>query len=170
MTSQDPYHPQLQPPPAPVHQAHMQPVQPGPPVYGHPQPYPQAPPFYAAHPYWSAPAPVTIDGFAIVQPRLKPIPSGPAVGSLVAGIGAVLGAVPGLLFAAFSPLAGLTFFMSAALFGLGSLFLAIYARRQIRAAQGGVSGKGVALTGLIIAIVALAFAAIVGLISLAATM
>jgi hypothetical protein len=141
--------------------------QPG--LHGYPpQPYPQAPPFYAPH--WSVPAPVTIDGFAIVQPRLKPIPSGPAIGSLIAGIGAILGAVPGLLSAAFSPLAGLTFFMSSALFGLGSLFLAIYARRQIRAAQGGVSGKGVALTGLIIAIIALAFAALVGLIALASSM
>ncbi|SDL62253.1 hypothetical protein SAMN05216298_4563 [Glycomyces sambucus] len=153
-----------------MNQPQMQPAPPGPPVYGYPQqPYPQVPAFYPAHSHWTAPAPVMIDGFPIVQPRLKPIPSGPAIGSLVAGIGAVLGAFPGLIFAAVSPLAGLTFFMSAGLFGLGSLFLAIYARRQIRTAQGGVSGRGLALTGLIIAIVALVFAGLVGLIALLTT-
>ncbi|GAA1678705.1 hypothetical protein GCM10009830_27300 [Glycomyces endophyticus] len=151
-----------------MHQPQLQSAQAGPPVYGQ-QPYPQVPPFHPAHPYWAPPAPVTIDGFALVQPPLKPIPSGPAIGSLIAGIGAVLGAFPGLIFAAVSPLAGLTFFMSAGLFGLGSLFLAIYARRQIRAAQGGVSGKGLAVTGLVIAIVALGFAGLVGLIALASS-
>lgn len=140
------------------------------PVHGYPPPHPQAPQFYPAHPYWSAPAPVTIDGFAIVQPRLKPIPSGPAIGSLIAGIGAVLAALPGLIAAALHPLGGLTFFMSAALFGIGALFLAIAARRQIRTAQGGVSGKGIALTGLILAIIALGLAALVGLIALATSM
>ncbi|MQM25468.1 DUF4190 domain-containing protein [Glycomyces albidus] len=153
-----------------MNQPRMQPVQPGPPVHGHPPQHPQAQYFYPAHPYWSAPAPVTIDGFAIVQPRLKPIPSGPAIGSLIAGIGAVLAALPGLIVAALSPLAGLTFFMSAALFGLGALFLAISARRQIRTAQGGVSGKGLALTGLVLAIIALGLAALVGLIVLVSTM
>jgi hypothetical protein len=145
----------------------QQPLQP---VHGYPPPHPQAPQFYPAHPYWSAPAPVTIDGFLIVQPRLKPIPSGPAIGSLIAGIGGILGAFPGLIVAALSPLAGLTFFMSAALFGIGALFLALSARRQIRTSQGGVSGKGVALTGLILAIIALGLAGLVGLISLAVTM
>ncbi|MEU6246029.1 hypothetical protein [Glycomyces sp. NPDC047010] len=145
----------------------MQPVQPGPPVHGHPQPYQQVPQYHPAA-YWPpVPAPVTIDGFLIVQPRLRPIPSGPAIGSLVAGIGAVLGALPGMLFAIVTPWAGVTFFMSSALFGLGSLFLALHARKQIRNAGGGVSGKGMAVTGMIIAIVALSFAAITGLITTA---
>jgi hypothetical protein len=108
-----------------------------------------------------------IDGFFIVQPRLKPIPSGPAAGSLAAGIAGVLGSLPGLISAAFSPLAGLTFFMFAALFGVGSVSLGVYAARQIRASQGGVSGKGVATTGLILGIVACSLALITGLIALA---
>jgi hypothetical protein len=108
-----------------------------------------------------------IDGFYIVQPRLKPIPSGPAIGSLVAGIGGIVGAIPGLISAAYSPWAGLTFFMFTALFGLGSVFLAVYARRQIRNGRGGVSGSGVALTGLILGIVACSLAGLTGLIALA---
>jgi hypothetical protein len=108
-----------------------------------------------------------IDGFYIVQPRLKPIPSGPAIGSLIAGIAGVIGALPGLIGAAYNPWVALTFFMFAALFGLGSVFLAVYARRQIRAGQGGVSGGGVALTGLIHGIVACSLAALTGLIALA---
>lgn len=139
----------------------------GPPVHAHPQ-YQQ--PHYPAHqPYWqpmAVPAP-SIDGFHIVQPRLKPIPSGPAIGSLVAGIGAILGAGPGLISAAFNPWAGLTFFMFAGLFGIGSLALAVYARRQIRASRGGVSGGGVATTGLVLGIVACSLAALTGLIALA---
>lgn len=147
----------------------MQPAHPGPPVHGYPQPYQQVPQFQpAAYYYWPpVPAPVVIDGFQIVQPRLRPIPSGPAIGSLVAGIGAVLGALPGMLFAIVTPWAGVTFFMSSALFGIGALFLALHARKQIRGANGGISGKGVALTGLIIAIVALSFAAITALITTA---
>ncbi|MEU5875050.1 hypothetical protein AB0A73_26250 [Glycomyces sp. NPDC047369] len=145
----------------------MQPAQPGPPVPGYPQPYQQVPQFQPAF-YWPpVPAPVVIDGFQIVQPRLKPIPSGPAIGSLVAGIGAVLGALPGMIFAVVTPWAGLTFFMSSALFGIGSLFLALHARKQIRGAHGGISGKGVALTGLIIAIVALSLAGVTALITTA---
>ena len=55
-------------------------------------------------PVWppmAAPAPAMIDGFYLVQPRLKPIPSGPAIGSLVGGIAGVLGSFPGLFSAAF---------------------------------------------------------------------
>lgn len=121
-------------------------------------------------PVWqpmAVPAPVMIDGFYIVQPRLKPIPSGPAIGSLVAGIGGIVGAIPGLIGVAYSPWAGLTFFMFMSLFGLGSVFLAVYARRQIRNGRGGVSGGGVALTGLILGIVACSLAALTGLIVLA---
>jgi len=143
---------------------------PVPPVHGYAQPQYQHPyPMQPMQPVWqpmAVPAPVMIDGFYIVQPRLKPIPSGPAIGSLVAGIAGIGGAVPGLIGAILSPWAGLTFFMSAALFGIGSVSLAVYAKRQIRYAQGGVSGKGVATTGLILGLVACGLALLVGLISL----
>jgi hypothetical protein len=124
---------------------------------------------YPMQPVWqpmAVPAPVMVDGFFLFFPKLKPIPSGPAIGSLVAGIAGVCGAVPGLISAIFNPWAGLTFFMSVALFGIGSVALAVYGRRQIRAAQGGVSGKGVATTGLILGIVACGLAGLTGLISL----
>jgi hypothetical protein len=108
-----------------------------------------------------------IDGFYLVQPKLKPIPSGPAVGSLIAGIMGSIGGIIGLIGAGFNPWFGLTFFMFAALFGLGSVFLSVYAARQIRAARGGVSGKGLATSGLIVGIVSCGLALVTGLIALA---
>ncbi|MFG3339354.1 hypothetical protein [Glycomyces sp. NPDC048151] len=164
MTAQDPYQPHMQPPPPQA--------PPAPPVHGYAQPqyqhpYPMQP---MQQPVWqpmAVPAPAMVDGFYLVLPRLKPIPSGPAAGSLVAGIAGVCGAIPGLISAVFSPWAGLTFFMSAALFGIGSVSLAVYAKRQIRAAHGGVSGKGVATTGLILGLVACGLAVLTGLIALA---
>ncbi|MEU6860928.1 hypothetical protein AB0B28_18885 [Glycomyces sp. NPDC046736] len=163
MTSQDPYQPHMQPP------VQAYPVQP-PPVHPHPQyqqpvyqqPYPMAPVWQPAFPQ-----PVVIDGFFVVQPRLKPIPSGPAIGSLVAGISGILGSLPGLIGAAFNPWVGLTFFMFAALVGIGSVSLAVYALRQVKTANGGVSGRAMAITGLVLGIVACSFAALTGLISLA---
>ncbi len=153
----------------------MQPPPPQP-AYGGPQPYPQQQPFppgpgYALHSVqWPQAAfhqgPPTIDGFPLAQPRLKPIPSGPAIGSLVAGIGGTLGALPGLLFAALSPWAGLTFFTLAALLGGGSILLAVYSKRQIRSAGGGISGRGVATSGLILGIVAAVLAGLALLIAL----
>ncbi|MCH7231311.1 hypothetical protein L0U85_10685 [Glycomyces sp. L485] len=113
----------------------------------------------------AVPAPAMVDGFFLVQPRLKPIPSGPAIGSLVAGIGAIPASLPGLVFAAFSPWAGLTFFMLTALLGGGSIVLAVYSRRQIRRAAGGVSGRGLATTGLVLGIVGSSLAGLTALIS-----
>ncbi|GAB3992050.1 hypothetical protein GCM10029992_00050 [Glycomyces albus] len=86
------------------------------------------------------PAPAMVDGFMLLQPRLKPIPSGPAIGSLVAGIGGTIAAVPGLISAAINPWAGLTFFMLSALLGVGSIMLGTYARRQIRPPEGASRG------------------------------
>jgi hypothetical protein len=143
---------------------------PAPPVHGYAPPqYQHFYPMQPMQPVWqpmAVPAPVLVDGFPLMFPRLKPIPSGPAIGSLVAGIAGIGGAVPGLIGAVFSPWAGLTFFMSAALFGIGSVSLAVYAKRQIRFAQGGVSGKGLATTGLVLGLVACGLALLVGLISL----
>lgn len=146
---------------------------PAPPVHGYAQPQYQHPYPYAMQPMqpvWqpmAVPAPAMVDGYFLYFPRLKPIPSGPAIGSLVAGIAGISGAVPGLISAILSPWAGLTFFMSVALFGIGSVSLAVYAKRQIRAAQGGVSGKGVATTGLVLGLVACGLAVLTGLIALA---
>jgi hypothetical protein len=158
----------MQPPPVPPNAVPQGPPQvPGHPQWQYPAPHHQPHPM---QPIWRpVPAPVVIDGFYMVQPRLKPIPSGPAAGSLAAGLGGVLGALPGMVVAAVSPLAGATFFMFAMLFGIGSVSLAVVARRQIRAARGGVSGRGVAVTGLVLGIVACSFAAITGLIALAAS-
>jgi len=150
------------------------PAQPGPPQavlgYGQPQYQQQPYPGYPMQPVWqqpmAVPAPVMIDGYLIVQPRLKPILSGPAIGSLVAGIGGILGAVVQMIAAALNPWAGLAFFMFTVLVGVGSVGLAVYARRQIRGSQGGVSGRGVALTGLILGIVACSLAGMTGLIAL----
>ncbi|GAB4008866.1 hypothetical protein GCM10029992_66400 [Glycomyces albus] len=135
MSAQEPYRPQMQPPPP---QGWQQPA------YGqHPYPPQQMPPGYQYAVQWpmiAAPAPAMVDGFMLLQPRLKPIPSGPAIGSLVAGIGGTIAAVPGLISAAINPWAGLTFFMLSALLGVGSIMLGTYARRQIRAAGGASRG------------------------------
>ncbi|WP_051703990.1 hypothetical protein [Glycomyces sp. NRRL B-16210] len=155
----------MQPPPGPHHTVPAGPQQ----VHAHqPQFHPQAPYGHPVPQPFYFPPPVTVDGFHIVQPRLKPIPSGPAIGSLVAGIGGILGAFPGLITAGFSPWAGLTFFMYAVLLGIGSVGLALYAKRQIKTAHGGVSGRGVATTGLIMGIIACSLAGITGLIALVA--
>ncbi len=57
--------------------------------------------------------------------------------------------------------------MMAALLGVGSLLLGSYAKRQIKQAGGGVSGSGLATTGVILGIVASSLAALTALISLA---
>ena len=136
------------------------------------QPYPPwMPPGYQYAVHWPAaaiPAPAVVDGFILLQPRLKPIPSGVAIGSLVAGIGGSIAALPGLFSAAFSPWAGLTFFMLSALLGTGSIALGVHARRQIASASGGISGRGVGLSGLVLGIVATSMAALTGLIALIA--
>ncbi|GAB3219235.1 hypothetical protein GCM10027447_01620 [Glycomyces halotolerans] len=164
MTAQDPYRPQMQPPPQGWQQQ----------PYGAQAPHAQWPahpaPGYQPHsvqwPPMAVPAPAMVDGFMLVQPRLKPIPSGPAIGSLVAGIGGIVAAFPGLISAAFSPWAGLTFFMLAGLLGVGSIVLGAHARRQIKTSGGGVSGRGLALSGLILGIIASSLAGLTGLISL----
>lgn len=130
----------------------------------------QYPAPYGFQPQWlgmAVPAPVMVDGFMLLHPRLKPIPSGPAIGSLPAGIAGILGALPGLISAAFNPWAGLTFFMFAALFGLGAVLLATYGLRRIKIASGGISGRGIAITGLILGLVALGLAVLTGVIALA---
>jgi hypothetical protein len=127
-----------------------------------------AAPLYSVHWPMVPPSPqgVTVDGYLLVLPKLKPIPSGPAIGSMIAGIGAVLAAVPGLLAAALSPWAGLTFFLLVALLGGGGgLGLAMTARRQIARANGGISGRGLAMTGLVLGWIAVGFALLIGLIS-----
>lgn len=158
--SQDPYRPEMRPPQG----------RPQPPAYGaNVQSYPPAPGYQLYSVQWpamAAPAPAMVDGFMLVQPRLKPIPSGPAIGSLVAGIGGILASFPGLISAAFSPWAGLTFLMLAGLLGGGAVILAVYSRRQVRAAGGGISGRGVGVTGLILGIIACGLAGLTGLISL----
>ncbi|HEU5130332.1 MAG TPA: hypothetical protein VFU12_20305 [Glycomyces sp.] len=178
MTAQDPYQPHMQPP-APGPAAYPQPGGP-PPGYaqrGHqhyahpgfgPHPVPGYQPYSIQWPPMAVPAPAMVDGFYLVQPRLKPIPSGQAAGSLIAGIGGVLGALPGVLFSALSPWAGLTFFMLSALLGVGSMLLAGYAKRQIKQSGGGVSGGGLATTGLILGIVASSLAGLTALISITA--
>lgn len=175
MTAQDPYQPYAQPPTSgptmPSNQSWTQPTHPhsGHPYHAQPGFGPHGMHGYQMHPVqWppmAVPAPALVDGFYLLQPRLKPIPSGPAIGSLVAGIGGILGALPGLLFGAFSPWTGLTFFLMAALLGVGSLMLAIYAKRQVKQAAGGISGRGTATAGLVLGIVATALAAVTALIS-----
>jgi len=136
---------------------------------GWPPPVPTvAPP--AGYPYLPAPPlpprlppgvprlrPVRIDpvpgtSFGVAIPALSPTLSGLAVGSTVAGVGAVLvGLVVlcvGISRTSSGALVGGAFAALAAVVGLGAGGAALAGLREIRAAAGQVTGRGLAITGL----------------------
>ncbi|GAA4248719.1 hypothetical protein [Dactylosporangium darangshiense] len=156
--------------------------------YGRPVPYGQQPPPYGyPHPYGVPtvpPAPVAapamrvdvVQGtpFGVAYPTIQSVPSGQATGSLVAGIASVLvalfavclgatGAEPGWGLAASGAFTILGVFL-----GGGAVGLAVYGLRQIRRAAGqGVTGKGMAVTGIVLGAVGAGLALLALLIPLA---
>ena len=126
------------------------------------QPYPYAAPVPPPPPNgrWQPERVDAVPGteFGLVQLRVEPITSGLAIGSLVAGIGAVLvsfialcfglvGAAPG-----WGALISGAFTLLSALGGAGSIVLGLVARRQIRRSgrtgQVRFTGGGIAIAGI----------------------
>jgi hypothetical protein len=138
-----------------------QPHQPYPPQYPpqHPAQYgppvPQLPPSPAAVPSMRVDI-VQGTPFGVAYPLVASTPSGPSIGSLVAGIASILVA----LFAAclgvsgseggWGPAAGGAFTALAVFLGLGGVGLGVYGMRQIRNAGRAVTGKGMAVTGVVL--------------------
>jgi hypothetical protein len=113
--------------------------------------------------------------FGVAYPLVPSTPSGPSIGSLVAGIASVLVA----LFASclgvtgsadgWGPAAAGAFTALAVFLGLGGIGLGIFGMRQIRLAgqgsSGRSSGKGMAVTGLVLGAVGAGAAVLALLIS-----
>ncbi|MGI5180690.1 hypothetical protein ACQEVZ_30710 [Dactylosporangium sp. CA-152071] len=131
-------------------------------------PYQQQPPHQHQQPYQHQPPaqPVAQQGmridvvqgtpFGVAYPLVQATPSGPAIGSLVAGIASVfvglfvgclglLGAPEG-----WGPLAGGAFTVLAVFLGLGAIGLGVFGMRQVRQAGRLVSGRGMAITGVVL--------------------
>jgi hypothetical protein len=118
-----------------------------------------APPTPPPPPPGQMPRPVRMDPvpgtpFGVVYLGVSPTVSGLAVGSMVAGIGAILvsllvycfglaGAQPG-----WGPLVSGAFAILAAVVGGAALTTGVIAMRQIRQAPGELSGRGLAITGV----------------------
>jgi hypothetical protein len=109
--------------------------------------------------------------FGVAYPLVPSTPSGPSIGSLVAGIASILVAlvvsclgVSGAE-AGWGPTAAGAFTALAVFLGLGAIGLAIFGMRQIRLAGRGSSGKGMAITGLVLGSVGAGLAVLALLIS-----
>ncbi|MEV4514636.1 DUF4190 domain-containing protein [Dactylosporangium sp. NPDC049525] len=94
--------------------------------------------------------------FGVAYPLVQPTPSGPAIGSLVAGIVSIfVGLTVSCLGAAgaaegWGPVAGGAFTVLSVFLGLGAIGLGVFAMRQVRRAGRLVSGRGMAITGLVL--------------------
>ncbi|WP_229073968.1 hypothetical protein [Actinoplanes sp. DH11] len=98
-------------------------------------------------------------GFGLAQLRVVPITSGPAIGSLAAGIGAILVSVVAICFGAlgasegWGPWVGGAFTLLSVLAGGGAVAAGMIALRQIRrSGQPGrvrFTGRGVAISGIV---------------------
>ncbi|MEU7868002.1 hypothetical protein [Dactylosporangium sp. NPDC049140] len=148
------------------------PYQPQPPAYGPPPPM-YAPPSPALAPAMRVDA---IQGtpFGVAYPAVPTSPSGPSIGSLVAGIASILvalfamclgftGSSEGWGLAAAGAFTVLGIFLGAGAAGLG-----LAGTRQIRRAAGSgrtVSGRGMAITGIVLGCVGGGLAVVVVLLT-----
>jgi hypothetical protein len=156
------------------------------PYGGYPSPYPPAPPPYpyGQYPYGggypppprrrvglpraTAVAPVVGTPFGVALVEVRPTTSGPAVASLVAGIGSVLVGFVVILFAAtgaeqgWGPAVAGAFAALATMVGVAAIGLAVAGLRRIRAsaAWGPIRGRGVAIAGLVCAAVGIVITAL----------
>lgn len=94
--------------------------------------------------------------FGVAYPLIQATPSGPAIGSLVAGIASIFVGLMvtclGLAGAAegWGPVAGGAFTILATFLGLGAIGLGVFAMRQVRRAGRLVAGRGMAVTGVVL--------------------
>jgi hypothetical protein len=133
---------------------------------GAPQPYPAGPagpvlvgpgPTGPAPPLALMPErvePVAGTEFGVAYLRVPPTFSGLAVGSLVAGIASILlslavGCIGVAMAQAGGAIGAGAFAILALVLGLGSVGLGFAAMRQVRAGQGRIAGRGLAIAGLV---------------------
>lgn len=99
--------------------------------------------------------PVPGTPFALALVGVAPISSGPATGSLVAGVASILVSLVvacfGLTGAAsgWGPVVSGAFAILAGVAGLGGVVLGLVSLRQVKAGAGQVSGRGMAIAGII---------------------
>jgi hypothetical protein len=154
------------------------PNQPVPPAYG----YPYRPP----RPNVGQPPPVaveTIPGtpYAVAVVAVAPTTSGPAVASMIAGLGSILVSLVVGCFGAlgakggWGPAVAGAFALLAIVIGVASVVLGRVGLRQIRRAAllalgaGGVNGRGFAVTGITCGIIGLALTGLAFVVSVIAT-
>jgi hypothetical protein len=98
--------------------------------------------------------PVEGTGFALAYLPIPPMPSGPSIGSMVAGIGAILVSFVAGCFGLAGASQGWGLGVSGAfvvlgtLVGLGAIGLGLFGLRQIRQGNGAITGRGMAIAGL----------------------
>jgi len=123
----------------------------GPP--GYPAPVPAAP----THPVATGPMRVdVIDGthFGVAYPAIPPSPSGPSIGSMVAGIISILVSLVVGCFgiggssSGWGPAVSGAFAILAAFIGAGAIGMGVFGLRQIRRGGGTVRGRGMAIAGI----------------------
>jgi hypothetical protein len=113
-------------------------------------------------------APVVGTPFGVALVEVRPTSSGPAVASLVAGIGSILVGFVVILFAAtgaeqgWGPAVAGAFAVLAAMVGVAAVGLALAGLRRIRSSRpwGPIRGRGVAISGLVCGAVGLAITAL----------
>jgi hypothetical protein len=113
--------------------------------------------------------------FGVAYPAFQGVRSGPATGSLVAGIASVLVALFAICLGATGARSGWGLAASGAFtilgvfLGAGALGLALYALRRIRRAAGqAISGRGMAITGIVLGAVGAGLAVLALLVAVAA--
>ena len=141
------------------------PPQPAYPGYPGPQMGPQirppvAPPGYGVQPAGGGTALAMrvdlIEGtqFGVAYPAVPPTPSGPAIGSMVAGIVSILISFVVCCFGitgstdGWGPAVSGAFAVLAAFIGGGAIGMGLFAARQIRRSGGSVRGRGMAIAGI----------------------
>ncbi|GAA2363662.1 DUF4190 domain-containing protein [Dactylosporangium salmoneum] len=144
-----------------------QPQQQYPPQYP-PQPQPYIlPPAYAGPPSTTPMMRVDLvqgTPFGVAYPTVQSIPSGQAIGALVAGIASILVGLFSMCLGASGAQAGWGLSASGAFtvlgvfIGAGALILGLLGNRRIRQSAGQVTGRGMAISGIVLGAVGVGLA------------
>ena len=90
-------------------------------------------------------------GYQLMLPQIKPIHSGPAIGGVLAGSAGILAAIAvGCIGILFDTVFGVAFTVLAVFLCGASLALAVVGLRQVKASGGEYTGKGTAITGMVL--------------------
>ncbi|GIG69859.1 DUF4190 domain-containing protein [Phytomonospora endophytica] len=90
-------------------------------------------------------------GYQLMLPQIKPIHSGPAIGGVLAGSAGILAAIAvGCVGIMFDTVFGVAFTVLAVFLCGASLALAVVGMRQVKASGGEYTGRGTAITGMVL--------------------